>query len=119
MTALFYSLECRFCNNDLKGYYYVGYIVVRAGDNFPISSMYVHQGLNDVKKWQELGIQGSVKAVLSQSPFTWTLSPLLAITVADSLYTVYADHKYEPGPQKAFLAPHAHPPIANGTVYYP
>ena len=108
MTALFTSFVCDWCDG-LKKLAPVarGWVVWRsAGDDerecyvFPTPQMAEYY--RTVTR-----VEGEVRQVLSEQPIRWSdgKGNIKNLRLAERLYTVYPDHRFEPGPYRAFLAP--------------
>ena len=64
---------------------------------------------HDAVIWRSLqGLEeGEVRSVLSEQAIVWRVASGLAagLVAADKLYDIYPDHRFPPGPHRAFLAP--------------
>jgi hypothetical protein len=102
-TALFYSLTCPSCDYAAMGRFYRGYIVAQ-GTRKGIIPTYVWAQAQDALEWSLRHSASSyVKVVLSNDPFQWDIFALVPHT--EDLVLVHPDHRYAPGPGRAFLAP--------------
>jgi hypothetical protein len=56
---------------------------------------------------QNLEDQAEVRCVLSEHPIPWRVASGLAagLVSADRLFEIFSDHRFPPGPYKAFIAP--------------
>jgi hypothetical protein len=115
MTALFTSYACDWCDG-LKQPVPVarGWVVWREVDPaegdlsvegrqcyvFPTPQMADHYRT-------VANATGDIREVLSEHPIRWTdgKGTIANLRLADRLYTIYPDHRFEPGPYRAFLAP--------------
>ncbi len=108
MVELFISKACDHCdyspNTDRM---YRGYIVFNPawekGDE-----AYVFRNTVDAERWRTAaGREGHViRTVFSMAPFKWHLSrgTLRDVVLADHMFEIFPDHRYEPLPHRAFLA---------------
>lgn len=107
MRALFYSWVCEHCEGLPEGDYDRGYVVWR--DRPPASEEYVFRTKEDAERWRAHKQYGEkpIRIVLSEQPFRWRMSngTITDVELADHLFEIYPDHRFEPGPYRAFLAP--------------
>lgn len=108
MTALFISWVCDYCDGaDLSGPFDRGYVVWR--DRPPASEEYVFRTWEDAERWRRhMRLDGRpIKLVLTASAFRWRRSQgtLTDVVLADHRFQIYPDHRFAPGPHRAFLAP--------------
>jgi len=108
MLALFISYVCDYCEKppSTEGMHR-GWIVWR---NSPAGARdYVFPDRASAERWRALRgpADGEIRQVLCQSPFRWRHSAgaIKDIRLADRLYEIYPDHRFEPARDRAFLAP--------------
>jgi hypothetical protein len=106
MVTLFYSLSCNHCENPPKGEFYVGFIAYDE-ENRKRPSCYVWSTAKDAAEWgQKYPTPRSTLAVLSPTPFLWTLFPSASGAFhTEDFYEIYPNHRYVPRECRAFLAP--------------
>lgn len=109
MTPLFISLVCDYCDGlamDEENWDR-GYVVWR-GRPLPVEE-YVFQTYEDAERWKVANAMTAEPILLVIAPlkFRWRRSTgtLRDITTADRLVTIYPDHRFPPGPNRACLAP--------------
>lgn len=110
MILLFTSYACDYCEGHKSpDDYYSGYIVyqpkrVAAGKPF-----FVFRSRTDAAIWRSAkGLQEfELREVLSEQPFTWRRSTgsISDIELASRPFEIFLDHRFEPLPNRAFLAP--------------
>ena len=109
MRPLFTSLACDFCDgltgDDSK--WYLGFVVWR-GRSTP-SDEFVFATREDAERWKRA--QGMtdepILPVRAPVSFRWRKSTgtVKDVTTADHLVTIFADRRFPPGPNRAYLAP--------------
>lgn len=108
MIPLFISYACNYCDGrEDWSKYDRGFIVWRGRP--PGSEEYVFRTRQDAERWKALnGLAGCpVREVCTESRFSWFKSrgTIRDLELADHTFEIYADHKFEPGPFRAFLIP--------------
>ncbi len=106
MVALFFSCVCDYCDGKIEApKVEEGFVVVRDGA-LPRDA-YVFRTRSEAELWKTTNNLSdyAVRRVLSPARFTWRESTgsLKGITTADRLITIYPDHKFPPGPARAYL----------------
>jgi len=80
-------------------------------ERVPPSEEYVFRSREDAERWcKHRGHEvKAIRIVLTESTFRWKMSAgsVTDVELADHLFEIYADHRYEPKPFRAFLAPAA------------
>jgi hypothetical protein len=109
MTLLFISFVCDYCERPNFGGMYRGYVVWRHSDDGRPHRQYVFATFEAAERWQKIRglVDADVRDVLSREPFRWHQRRGLVknLELADKLFEVYPDHRFKPGPNRAFLAP--------------
>ncbi|HET9955837.1 MAG TPA: hypothetical protein VFQ61_15105 [Polyangiaceae bacterium] len=106
MVPLFFSCVCDYCENPRFDGFFRGYVVWRgrAGE-----SDYVFPTREYAERFQRArGLyQNEIRLVLSRDPFHFRKSTgtLKDLEFADRLFEIYPDHRFQPGPGRAFLSP--------------
>ncbi|WP_394845535.1 hypothetical protein LZC95_51960 [Pendulispora brunnea] len=108
MRPLFISLVCDFCDGlegDDAGWD-VGYVVWR-GRPMPVNE-YVFATREDGERWKRALNMKDEPILLVRSPvkFRWRKSTgtIKDVTTADGLVTIFADRRFPPGANRAYLA---------------
>lgn len=106
MTALFLTTACDYCDYGVApDKLHRGFIVFGSGS--VTVEEYVFQTVADAEAWRVAsGRDGcTVRAVYSLVPFRWHLSRgcLQNVTLADHMFEIFPNHRYEPLPHRAFL----------------
>ena len=111
MSLLLVSYACDYCDGPAPTEFFAGYIVYqpeRIGTGSPI---YVFPSQADASVWRsKCGLQAfELREVHSHLPFTWKTSvgAIAEIRLANRAFEVFEDHRYEPRPNRAYLAPQA------------
>jgi hypothetical protein len=82
--------------------------VVYAGRAGEIREHYVFPNVAAADKWRQATGHGSwpIREVLSHHAFTWRQSAgsITDLELADKRYEIYPDHRFDPQPNRAFLA---------------
>jgi hypothetical protein len=109
MNQLFYSQACDYCDYGVpkeslhRGFSVLGKMPVPGTS----TSEYVFRTRTDAELWRVAsGREGyEICPVYSTTPFRWHLSrgTLRGVVLADSMFEVFADHRYEPLPNRAFF----------------
>lgn len=112
MVQIFLSQACDYCDYGLpKDKLHLGFIVYRQpdpGDETP--EEYVFRTRPDAERWREASslIGGEIREVWSLAPFRWhhlSRGTLRDIVLADQMFSIFPDHKYEPRPHRAHFMP--------------
>lgn len=107
MIALFLSYVCDYCERSpAPERMHGGYVVwssTQAGER-----QYVFPTRAAAERWRELrGLQHcEVRRVLSAAPFKWRISTgsVKGLEFADHLFEIFPDHRFKPGPYRAYIA---------------
>lgn len=110
MLLLFTSYSCDHCESAVPDHCFVGFIVLDpkrpVGES---SSYYVFPTKTDAAAWRDKRALGSceLRKVLSETPFEWIADTLTfkGMTLANRLFEIRADHRFEAAAGRAFLAP--------------
>jgi hypothetical protein len=107
MLALFTSYVCDWCDGTPQGRFHRGWVAWDEITDGPVTTL-VFRSHDDASRWG-LGRERTleVREVLSAWPFAWTQSrgSMRDLELADRPISVYRDHRYPDGPNRAFLAP--------------
>lgn len=106
MAALFLSTACDHCDFGVpKERLHKGYVVF--GRNEATVEEYVFKTHADAERWREMSGRQccNIRAVYSLMPYRWHLSRgcLRDVMLADHMFEIFANHKFEPLPNRAFL----------------
>jgi hypothetical protein len=111
MTALFTSYVCDWCDG-LKKLHPVarGWVIWRPSAlvNAEERECYVFPTPQMAEYYRSVtNVEGEIRQVLSEQPIRWSdgKGNIKNLRLAERLYTIYPDHRFEPGPYRAFLAP--------------
>lgn len=113
MVQLFLSQACDHCDFGVpKERLHRGFVVYRKpADNQSQYEDYVFRTRMDAERWQRAaGYEGrpdvTIREVYSLMPYRWHLSrgTLRDVVLADMMFEVFPDHKYEPLPHRCFLS---------------
>jgi hypothetical protein len=114
MVQLFLTMACDYCDYGVpKEKLHRGFIVYRAATPGAASDRnsveeYVFRTRMDAERWRTAaGREGcSINEVYSLMPFRWHLSrgTLRDVVLADHMFEIFPDHRYEALPHRAFLA---------------
>lgn len=112
MVELFTSTGCDHCDYgpDLTKLHR-GFAVLNHNHRVCKTVYYAFRTKLDAERWQTAMASASVETVMlevwSIEPFRWRLTDCsgVSIVLADSAYEVFDDHRYEPLPHRAFIAP--------------
>lgn len=109
MIPLFISFVCDYCERPNLAAMYRGYVVWRHSDGSRPHRQYVFATREAAERWQRIRglVDAEVRDVLAREPFRWHQRRGLVknLELADKLFEVYPDHRFKPGPNRAFLAP--------------
>ena len=111
MTALFTSYACDWCDGLKKPIPVArGWVIWRAGSSTSVEERecYVFPTPQMAEYYRSVtNVEGDVRQVLSEMPIRWSdgKGNIKNLRLAERLYTIYPDHRFEPGPYRAFLAP--------------
>jgi hypothetical protein len=111
MIPLFFSYVCDYCDNPRPDTHYRGYVVWRDDGVNHGRRHYVFPSRAVAERWRAIrGISDArIVEVLSQDPFNFRPSrgTVKGVELADRLFEIFPDHRFKPGPNRAFLAPDA------------
>ena len=109
MTALFTSYVCDWCDGLRKPLPVArGWVVWRPTGDAEERECYVFPTPQMAEYYRSVtNVEGEIRQVLSELPIRWSdgKGNIKNLRLAERLYTIYPDHRYEPGPYRAFLAP--------------
>lgn len=84
-----------------------GFVVLRKDRTLPCEE-YVFAARADAERWRELKglFEAEIKEVRGNKPFRWQPSrgTVRGIILADRLFEIYPDHRFEPRPNRACLS---------------
>lgn len=108
MVQLFLTQACDHCDYGVpKERLHRGFIVFRGMEEKGTCEEYVFRTRMDAERWQTAaGREGfEIRDVYSLTPFLWHLSrgTLRDVVLADHMFEIFPDHRYEPLPHRAFL----------------
>jgi hypothetical protein len=108
MTLLFFSAACDFCEGTVEPRYFRGFVIYRGAGDGQVHEEYVFRSAADAERWRRLmGLSAyEVRPVHSERPFRWRRSSgsVKGLELADHLFSIYPDRRYEPGLFRAHLA---------------
>lgn len=110
MAPLFTTQACDYCDFGVaKDKLHSGFVVYNDNPNDPPPrEEYVFRTRMDADRWRSASDRAghSIFKVWSLSPFQWEMSrgTLRDVVLADHIYEVYPNHRYEPLPNRCFLA---------------
>jgi hypothetical protein len=108
MTLLLISYVCDRCEGAPRGSYYRGYIVWDPRRHLPRKE-YVFRDRDVAEYWRSIRQleDSQIREVLCEHEIRWHVGrgTIKNLELADHLYEIYADHRFPPGPYRAFLAP--------------
>ena len=109
MVQLFLSQACDHCDYGVpKERLHRGFVVHRDASEAGSCEEYVFRTRMDAERWRvAAGREGcEIREVYSLTPFRWHLSrgTLRDVVLADHMFEIFPDHRYEPLPHRAFLA---------------
>lgn len=109
LRPLFTSLVCDYCDGLIEVEYHRGYIVLRTDEELGARPVYVFRTRSDAARWRAANDlrRFRLHEVLSEKPFRWRKSQgaVPDLDLAERQFEIFADHRFEPGPYRAFLAP--------------
>jgi hypothetical protein len=110
MRPLFVTYACDFCDGLTKpGLLHRGFVVWRGLHPTGAREEYVFPTRADADRYRSAArlCHYEIREVLSETQIHWHPSrgTIRGLDLADHLYTIYPDHRFEPGPYRAFLAP--------------
>lgn len=108
MVELFLSQACDHCDYGVpKERLHRGFVVYRGADDGHCEE-YVFRTRMDAERWRTAASREGcdIREVYSLTPFRWHLSrgTLRDVVLADHMFEIYPNHRYEPLPHRAFLA---------------
>ena len=111
MLALFYTAVCEACDEPPRGEYYAGFVVwdpSRGLSEDDLPSTYVWRTAHDATIWRSLRETEdlTVRCVLSELPIPWHHAggKAAGLVCANALFEIFPDHRFAPGPYRAFLS---------------
>jgi len=109
MVQLFLTQACDYCDYGLpKERLHRGFIVHRSTGEAGSREEYVFRTRMDAERWRTAAGRDDcvIHEVYSITPFRWHLSrgTLRDVVLADHMFEIFPDHRYEPLPHRAFLA---------------
>jgi hypothetical protein len=110
MTPLFISYVCDYCDGlKLLEFRFRGYIVFN-GNRDPNGHLdYVFPTRADAEQYRRATNrdQDEIREVYSEFEFKWHMGrgSIKNLKLADHIYTIYPDYRFEPGPYRACLIP--------------
>ncbi len=109
MIALFTSYACDHCEGRSRPAYARGYVVLHEGAHMPAGPVYLFRTRTDAARWRVARKcrHVPIREVLTEAPVQWrtTSGTLQDVELADRPFEIFADHRYPPAPNHAFLAP--------------
>lgn len=107
MTLLFFSYACDYCDGLIDESSYDRGFVVWRNRGTPAEE-YVFRTRQDAERWRDASNLGDypILEVRAPVPFRWRASTgsIRDLQMADSLVRIWPDHRFPPGPNRAFLA---------------
>lgn len=107
MMPLFISYVCNHCDGIRDGLEYHSGFVVWRGRPWG-SQEYVFRTRKDAERWRVInGLHGCpIKEVTSETEFRWRKSGgfIEDLELADHLFEIFEDHRFEPGGHRAFIS---------------
>lgn len=109
MIQLFLTQACDHCDYGVpKERLHRGFVVYRGANENGTCEEYVFRTRMDAERWRTAaGREGcDIHEVYSLSAFRWHLSrgTLRDVVLADHMFEIFPDHRYEPLPHRAFLS---------------
>lgn len=109
MVQLFLSQKCDYCDYGLPlERLHRGFIVFRQMQGPGVREEYVFRTGMDAERWRTAAGREDceIREIYSLTPYRWHLSrgTLRDVALADHMFEIYPDHRYEPLPHRAFLA---------------
>lgn len=109
MTALLLSYVCDYCDGlRIEPTPYRGFVVNRGSAEHRVREEYVFRSREDAERWRSAsGLEHyEIREVASASEFRWRASTgsLKDVELADRLYEIFPDPRYEPAPNRAHIA---------------
>jgi hypothetical protein len=109
MRPLFTSYACDWCDGLSQPVAVArGWVLWRPGDEAQARELYVFPSREMADYYRrETGAEGTPRQILCETPIRWTRGRgrVKNLELADKLYTVYPDCRFEPGPYRAYVAP--------------
>lgn len=107
MTLLFISYACDYCDGLVDESKYDRGFVVWRNRSIPAEE-YVFRTRRDAERWRKACKLGEfpILEVRAPIPFHWRISTgsVRDLEMADALVHIWPDHRFPPGPNRAFLA---------------
>jgi hypothetical protein len=107
MRPLFISYACDHCDGLVDSFDFRGFICLRKTRTLPCEE-YIFATRADAERWRELNglFEAEIKEVRGDKPFRWQPSrgTIRGIIIADRLFEVFPDHKFESRPNRCFIA---------------
>ena len=109
MTALLLSYVCDHCDGlQVPSTPYPGFVVYRGAPEGSVREEYVFRTHLDAERWRILSQREEceIREVESSSEFRWRVSTgsVKDLELADRLFEIFPDHRYEPAPNRAQIA---------------
>lgn len=118
MRPLFTSQVCDWCDGMLSVEWHRGFVVLRDDALLGEVEAYVFKGRTHAAVWRSAVGLGTcpIVEVLSEIPFRWTTTTgsIGGLVIAERPVTIYADHRFPPGRDRAFVA---HPEVLSGAPW--
>lgn len=109
VLALFYTVVCEACTSEPRGTFHAAYVVLEEPVTRRGYLTYVWRTRHDALRWRTIhgDENAEVRCVLSEERFQFRTASgaAMGLMVGDRLCEVYPDHRFAPGPFRAFLAP--------------
>jgi len=109
MVQLFLTQVCDYCDYGIpKERLHRGFVVYRDPGEARSREEYVFRTRLDAERWRTAAgrEECEIVQVYSLTPFRWHLSrgTLRDVVLADHMFEIFPDHRFEPLPHRAFLA---------------
>jgi hypothetical protein len=108
MTALFTSYACDWCDGHKQPIPVArGWVIWRPDPGGEPRECYVFPTPQMAQYYRRVTqTEGDIREVLSEQPIPWSdgKGNIKNLRLAERLYTVFPDHRFEPGPFRAYLA---------------
>lgn len=110
MVELFMSTRCDWCDFGPKiDDVHRGFAVLATSAGYLPGNNYVFRTMLDAERWRTAAgaERCEIKTVYSLECFRWHLSHGVVrdVVYADQPFEIFPDHRYEPLPHRAFIAP--------------
>jgi len=109
MRPLFTSVVCDYCDGLARpAEYFSGFVVWQPERSREGRAAYVFRSRTEAELWRsDRSLEEfRIREVLCEFPLAWRVSTgtLEGVEVADRLFEIYEDKRFEPAPNRAFLA---------------